>query len=153
MIEVKFKKLDDKAIIPQYQTEGSAGFDFHALNNGLVFGHDQGDSIDNVAIVRTGLCVEVPEGYELQIRSRSGLAAKNSIAVLNSPATIDSDYRGEIKVLLINHGEENFNIKAGDRIAQGVIAVVPKVKIVEVTEELSNTDRGIGGLGSTGVNK
>lgn len=150
MITVKFKKLDKRAMIPQYQTEGSAGFDIHALNDGLIFGHANVDSSDDRrAIVSTGLSVEIPQGYELQIRSRSGLALKNGVTVLNSPGTIDSDYRGEIKIILINDGYEDLNIKAGDRIAQGVIAIVPKVIIEETTEELSDTLRGTGGFGST----
>ena len=141
---IKFKKLHEDAIIPQYQTKGSAGFDFHALNDGCVFG-----SPDRRVIVGTGLAIEIPEGYELDIRPRSGLAFKNSITVLNSPGTIDSDYRGEVKILLINHGEEDFVFKKGDRIAQGVILKVEQIPF-EVVDELSDTTRGEGGMGSTG---
>lgn len=158
-ITVKFKKLHEDAIIPQYQTKGAAGFDFHAIDN---------VHIPNglTTIIKTGLSVEIPEGYELQIRSRSGLATKY-ITVANSPGTIDSDYRGEIGIILVNNKPQRrtepikiggpihnnpdlyFTIKKGDRIAQGVIAIVPKVNIIETTEDLSITERGEGGFGST----
>lgn len=101
-------------------------------------------------MIDTGLSVAVSNGYELQIRPRSGLAAKNNITVLNSPGTVDSDYRGPVKVILINHGAENFIINKGDRIAQGVISPVVQATIIEV-DELDSTERGSGGFGSTGV--
>jgi len=101
-------------------------------------------------LVKTGLSISLPEGYEVQVRSRSGLALKYGVAVLNSPGTIDSDYRGEIGVILINHGKDDFVIKRGDRVAQMVIASVVQAKLVEV-EELGVTKRGGGGFGSTGA--
>ena len=101
-------------------------------------------------LIATGLAFEIEYGYEVQIRPRSGLAFKHGITVLNTPGTIDSDYRGEIKVLLINHSNEKFEIKKGDRIAQAVVAPVIQAKIVEV-DELSDTARGESGFGSTGV--
>jgi len=102
------------------------------------------------AIIPTGISIELPEGYEAQVRPRSGLAAKFGVTVLNSPGTIDSDYRGEIKVILINLGEKDFVINSGDRIAQMVIAPVTQ-STFEITDSLSDTERGTGGFGSTGV--
>ena len=98
----------------------------------------------------TGLAIAIPQGFEVQIRPRSGLAAKKGITVLNTPGTIDADYRGEIKIILINHSKENFVIKNGERIAQMVVCPVIQAKLEEV-EELNNTDRGCGGFGSTGI--
>jgi dUTP pyrophosphatase len=142
---VKWKKLHKDAVIPQYQTTGSAGFDFHAvIENDLFY-----IPAKSQAIVDTGLSVAIPEGYEMQIRPRSGLSFKYSITVTNSPGTIDSDYRGPIKVILYNLGESPFIIKNGDRIAQGVLSFVPKFIFKEV-EELDDTERGQGGFGSTG---
>lgn len=146
---IKFKKLHEDAIIPQYQTKGSAGFDFHAIETKAI---SEGETL----LIKTGLSIEIPEGYELQIRSRSGLAFKNNIVVLNSPGTIDSDYRGEIGIILHNVSQSisiqdshPFLIMKGDRIAQGVIAKVEQ-PIIEIVEELSSTERGEGGFGSTG---
>lgn len=144
---VKFKKLRPNAVVPSYQSAGAAGMD-------LVACFEEGVSSvylmdDMVLMVPTGIAIEVPEGYEAQVRPRSGLAAKHHVTVLNSPGTIDSDYRGEVKALLINYGPHNLEIKNGDRIAQLVIAPVEKAQIVEV-EELSATARGAGGFGSTG---
>ena len=102
------------------------------------------------AIVATGLAMALPNGYECQVRPRSGLAAKHAVTVLNSPGTIDSDYRGELKVILINHGSGDFKVEVGDRIAQLVISKVEQLKVHEVTE-LDDTDRGSGGFGSTGM--
>jgi dUTP pyrophosphatase len=141
---VKFKKLNEHATIPEYKTKEAAGLDVSS-------------SVDLVLksgkflAVSTGLSMELPKGYEAQIRPRSGLAAKNGVTVLNSPGTIDADYRGEVKIILINHGEEDFVISVGDRICQMVIAPVEQAKVVVVTEELSKTERGSGGFGSTGV--
>jgi len=108
---------------------------------------------NNVAMVPTGLFFELPESIELQVRPRSGLAAKKSITVLNSPGTVDSDYRGEVKVILINHGTEEFVISNGDRIAQGVLSAVSNGQFVRLdkVDELNETERGSGGFGSTGV--
>lgn len=141
---IKFKKLHEDAIIPQYQTKGSAGFDFHAIVDNSEW-INSGESL----LVKTGLSIEIPEGHELQIRSRSGLALKNGIVVLNSPGTIDSDYRGEIGIILVNHSKFHHTIKTGERIAQGVICKVEQPEII-VVEELSETSRGEGGFGSTG---
>ena len=135
---------------PQYATEGSSGFDLRAdLLEPLVI------KVGKRAIVPTGLFFELPENFEMQIRPRSGLAAKNGVTVLNTPGTIDNDYRGEIKVILINLGEEDFTINNGDRIAQGVLAPVygkDVINFVKVSEVSTDTTRSAGGFGSTGVN-
>lgn len=133
--------------LPAYQTRGAAGMDLHAAVDGdapLTILPGKRD------LVPTGFVFEVPEGYEAQIRPRSGLAFKHGITCLNSPGTIDSDYRGEVKVLLINLGEEPFEITRGMRIAQMVIAPSIQARIFETTEA-SETTRGTGGFGSTGV--
>jgi len=137
---------------PEYATKGSAGFDFRAYLNQPVEipGCNSGD---NIKIIPTGLYFELPEGFELQVRPRSGMAAKHGITVLNSPGTIDSDYRGEINVILINHKIETFTINPGDRIAQGVIASCVTTNFAELVEvtEINETERGEGKFGSTGV--
>lgn len=142
-MRVKIKQLHPDALIPQYQTLGAAGFDLHALE-------DYKLSAGERVLVKTGLAFELQSGFELQIRPRSGLALKNGISVLNAPGTIDSDYRGEVGVLLINHSKEDFVIKKGDRIAQGVVARYERVEF-EVCEELGESARGAGGFGSSGV--
>jgi dUTP pyrophosphatase len=130
--------------LPDYQTPGSAGVDLCAwIDRDLVLLPMQRE------IVPTGIFLEIPQGMEAQIRPRSGLAAKNGVTVLNTPGTIDSDYRGEIKVILINLSDRDFIIKNGDRIAQMVFAPYVQVEFDEVTE-LSNTQRGTGGFGHTG---
>jgi len=142
MRTVKIKKLDEKAIIPEYQTKGAAGFDLCSLiDYKLVIGE--------MKLIPTGLAVEIPEGTELQIRPRSGLAKNHRITLMNSPGTLDSDYRGPIGIMLINHGQQQFEIKAGDRIAQGVLGPVYQA-VFNVVEELSEPNRGSGGYGSTG---
>jgi len=129
---------------PAYETSGSAGVDLRAmLDSPVVLG--AGERM----LIPTGLFIELPLGYEAQIRPRSGLAYKHGITVLNSPGTIDADYRGELKVLLINHGKEAFEIQNGERIAQMIVAKHAQCTFIE-TEELSLTDRGAGGFGSTG---
>lgn len=133
------------AVVPEYKTAGAAGADICALLSEPIT-----IPSGKTAIVPTGLFFEIPEGYEVQVRPRSGLAAKNSVTVLNSPGTIDSDYRGEIKVILINLGEKDFVINSGDRIAQIVINPVTQATF-QITDELSSTERGTGGFGSTGV--
>ena len=143
-MKVKIKKLNKEAIIPSYQSEEAAGFDLHSIEDCVL---KRGER----KLIGTGLAFEIEKGYEIQIRPRSGLAYKKGITVLNSPGTIDSDYRGEIKVLLINLGSEDFEIKKGDRIAQAVIAPVIQAEFVEV-DSLSETKRGSGGFGSTGKN-
>lgn len=133
------------AILPSYQTVGAAGADLCAyLPEPVVLAPGQR------AMVPTGLSFAIPSGYEIQVRPRSGLAAKNGITVLNSPGTIDSDYRGEVKVILINLGTENFTISHGDRIAQMVVAPVVQAQF-QVVESLAATERGQGGFGSTGI--
>lgn len=133
------------AVIPEYKTEGAAGAD--------VCAHIESDIVIPVgksSMIPTGLFFEIPEGYEIQVRPRSGLAAKNGITVLNTPGTIDSDYRGELCVILINLGNEDFTIHNKDRIAQIIIAPVIQAVFVP-TSSLSETERGAGGFGSTGV--
>lgn len=139
---IRFKKLESNAVIPNYQTAGAAGFDFHSIEDTKI-------EPGKVTLVRTGLSVEIPEGYELQVRARSGLAAKAGIFLVNGIGTIDSDYRGEIKVILSTCLNTPLEIKAGDRIAQGVLAKYERASISEVSE-LSSTARGAGGFGSTG---
>jgi dUTP pyrophosphatase len=134
---------------PEYATEGSSGFDLRANLEELIT-----IEIGKRKIIPTGLYFEIPTNFEIQVRSRSGLAAKNGVVVLNSPGTVDADYRGEIKVILINHGEEPFVIQNGDRIAQAVIASVANttiVKLNQVTEISDDTQRSSGGFGSTGI--
>ena len=142
---VKFKKLNKNARLPFFASKGAVCFDLHACT---VF-EDICIKPNSVMIVKTGLACEVPEGYELQIRSRSGIACAG-VSILNSPGTIDSDYRGEIGIIMYNHDSGDFIIEDGDRIAQGAIRVVPKVEIVEV-DKLSETERGKNGFGSTGL--
>ena len=145
MMEVLIKKLSDKAIIPKYKTKGASGLDVSACINKTI------ELMPSQKIlVPTGISVSVPESYEIQIRPRSGLAVKNDISVLNSPGTIDSDYRGEMKVILFNHGKKMFKIENGLRIAQMVICPIIKAQI-KVVDSLSETSRGEGGFGSTGV--
>ena len=131
--------------MPKYETDGSSGMDIAAFIN---------ENIEvkpgEKEIVPTGFSLSIPKGFEVQIRPRSGLSAKKGISVLNTPGTIDADYRGEIKVILINLGKENFLIENGNRIAQMVVCPVTQVKMEEV-DELSETSRGAGGFGSTGI--
>ncbi len=133
--------------LPAYETAGSAGMDLRAA---VLEAAPLTLAPGQRALVPTGLIMEIPQGFEAQIRPRSGLAFKNGITCLNTPGTIDSDYRGEVKVLLINLGEEDFTITRGMRIAQMVIAPVTQMVVAEVTET-SDTLRGTGGFGSTGV--
>ena len=144
MIKVLVKKLNPKAELPKYKTEGSSGMDLMALIENPITIKPQ-----NSALIPTGLSIAIPEGTEIQIRPRSGLAAKSSISVLNTPGTIDSDYRGEIKIILFNHGKEEFTVNNNDRIAQMILMPVLKAEFKEV-EELPKTIRGSGGFGSTG---
>ena len=143
MIAVKFCRLYDADLpLPAYATDGSSGMDLRTNEGGWIGAGQR-------RVCPTGLSVEIPRGYEGQIRPRSGLARDHCVTVLNAPGTIDSDYRGELIVLLINHGIEPFEIRRGDRIAQLVIAPVTRASI-EVSAVLSGTDRGAGGFGSTG---
>lgn len=130
--------------LPAYQTEHAAGADVHAALEGPVALQP-----GRWAAIPTGFCYEIPPGFEMQVRPRSGLAFKHAVTVLNAPGTIDADYRGELKVLLINHGPEPFEIQHGERIAQIIIAPVSSAEFKEVAE-LSDTTRGQGGFGSTG---
>ena len=142
-LRVKIKKLSENAIIPQYQTNGAAGFDFHAIE-------DMEIDPRKTVLVKTGLSMEIPEGYELQVRPRSGMSLKTKMRVANSPGTIDSDYRGEICIIMENIGllgSLPFQIKKGDRIAQGVLC--PVYQAVFIEDELNETERGEGGFGST----
>lgn len=131
--------------LPEYETTSAAGLDLRAAVSQDLTLHPRGR-----ALVSTGLAVALPAGFEAQIRPRSGLAAKNGITVLNSPGTIDADYRGEINVILINLGQEPFAISRGMRVAQMIIAPVAQINILEV-EKLDQTARGTGGFGSTGL--
>ena len=144
MIKVLVKKLNPKAELPKYKTEGSSGMDLMALIENSITIKSQ-----NSALIPTGLSIAIPKDMEVQIRPRSGLAAKSNISVLNTPGTIDSDYRGEIKIILFNHGKEEFTVNNNDRIAQMVLMPVLKAEFKEV-EELPKTVRGSGGFGSTG---
>ena len=144
MIKVLIKKLNPKAELPKYKTEGSSGMDLMALIEKPIKIKPQSS-----VLISTGLSIAIPEDTEVQIRPRSGLAAKSNISVLNTPGTIDSDYRGEIKIILFNHGKEEFTVNNNDRIAQMVLTPILKVNFEEV-DELPDTVRGAGGFGSTG---
>ncbi|MCK4225635.1 dUTP diphosphatase [candidate division WOR-3 bacterium] len=140
-LRVRIKRLDKTLPIPNYQTEGSSGLDLYAREECIVRPGD-------FKTIPTGITIEVPEGMEGQVRARSGLAATSGIGVLNSPGTIDSDYRGEIKVILFNFSDKDFKVGKGDRIAQLVITSIVKVELKEV-ENLGETQRNKGGFGST----
>jgi dUTP pyrophosphatase len=144
MVKILVKKFDKNIKLPTYKTSGASGMDLLAyikkkitINSG------------KTAIIPTGIAVAIPKNYEIQIRPRSGLAAKKGISVLNTPGTIDSDYRGEIKIILINLSRKSFIVKSGDRVAQMILCPVAKVKLKEV-KNLPKTARGKGGFGSTG---
>jgi len=144
MVKILIKKTNKKVITPKYKTDGSSGVDLSAfLEKKVVIKPNSSE------LIPTGLQVAIPEELEIQIRPRSGLAAKESIGVLNSPGTIDSDYRGELKIILFNHGKEDFIINNGDRIAQMVLVPILKMEFEEV-DSLPDTVRGQGGFGSTG---
>ena len=144
MTKIQIKKLSNEVLTPKYETLGSSGMDLAAhIEQNITI--NSGDK----ALVPTGFSLSIPQGYEVQIRPRSGLAAKKGITVLNTPGTIDSDYRGEVKVILINLSKKKFIIKNGERIAQMVVCPVEQVSLEEV-KELSETNRGTGGFGSTG---
>lgn len=145
-MKVNFKKFDPEldSSIPEYKTDGSAGMDLSSSSKSTIY-----VAPGKTALIPTNLIIELPPGYEGQVRPRSGLALKHSITVLNTPGTIDSDYRGEVKVVLINHSDENFEVNFGDRIAQLVIAQYTKIELNEVSE-LADSLRGDGGYGSTG---
>ena len=144
MVRVLIKRLSPSVQLPSYKTNGASGMDLMAFIKQPIE-LEPGKS----CLVPTGLSVAFPEEYEIQIRPRSGLAAKNNITVLNTPGTIDSDYRGELKIILFNHGNENFQINNSDRIAQMILTPIIKMELQE-TDELPDTVRGEGGFGSTG---
>ena len=148
-LAIRFKRWDGNADlpVPAYASSGAAGFDLRAA---VAEGETMVIKPGARAMVPTGFSVAIPDGYEMQVRPRSGLAFKNGVTVVNAPGTVDSDYRGQVCVLLINLGEEDFAIRRGDRIAQGIIAAAPQWPLVEV-DDLDATDRGAGGFGSTGV--
>ena len=144
MVKILVKKSNPAIELPSYKTNGASGMDLMAwIDNPIIL--KPGTS----CLVPTGISVAFPQEYEIQVRPRSGLAAKNNISVLNTPGTIDSDYRGEIKIILFNHGNENFLINNKDRIAQMVLTPIIKMQLEE-TNELPDTNRGEGGIGSTG---
>ena len=144
MVKVLVKKLNSLAKLPSYKTDGASGMDLMACIEKPI-SLKPGKS----CLIPTGLSVAFSEKYEIQIRPRSGLAAKNSISVLNTPGTIDSDYRGELKIILFNHSNENFTIKNNDRVAQMVLTPIVKMELEEINE-LPNSNRGYRGFGSTG---
>ena len=145
MTEILIKRLSGEALLPKYETDGSSGLDLAACIEKNVE-----IKPGKTVIIPTGLAISIPKNFEIQIRPRSGLAAKNQISVLNTPGTIDADYRGELKVILINLGDRSFIVEKGLRIAQMVLCPIVKAKLKEV-ESLEGTKRGSGGFGSTGV--
>ena len=144
MIKVLIKKISSTVQLPTYKTNGASGMDLMACIEKPI-SLEPGKS----CLIPTGLSVAFPEKYEIQIRPRSGLAAKNNISVLNTPGTIDSDYRGELKIILFNHSNENFIVNNNDRVAQMVLTPIVKMELEEINE-LPNSNRGDGGFGSTG---
>lgn len=142
MSTVYVKKLVAEAKTPTYASEGSSGADLYAVEDTVIGPHAYGS-------VSTGIALSMPRGTEAQVRPRSGIALKHGVTVLNAPGTIDSDYRGEIKVILVNHGVGSFEVKRGMRIAQLVFAHVEKVRL-ELVDELDRTERGRGGFGHSG---
>ena len=144
MVKVLVKKLHPKVQLPSYKTEGSSGMDLMAFTEKSIK-----ISPNNSALIPTGISLAIPKDVEIQIRPRSGLAVKSKISVLNTPGTIDSDYRGEIKVILFNHSSKEFTVNNNDRIAQIVLVPILKIDFEEV-DKLPETVRGSGGFGSTG---
>lgn len=146
MIEIRVRKLHPQAVVPAYMTEHAAGMDLCTVLDAPVM-----LSPGERTLLPTGLAMEIPPGYEGQVRPRSGLALNKGLALVNSPGTIDADYRGEIGIIIINHGQESVEFQSGDRIAQLIIAPVTQAVLVE-TVELSDSVRSCGGFGHTGVN-
>ncbi len=144
MVKVLIKKLNSAVKLPEYKTDGASGMDLIAFIKESINIKPKTSSL-----IPTGLSVAFSENYEIQIRPRSGLAAKNNITVLNTPGTIDSDYRGEIKVIIYNHGNNDFFVNNGDRIAQMILSPVVKMELEEKSD-LPKTTRGLDGFGSTG---
>jgi len=144
MVKILVKRLNSKVKLPEYKTEGSSGMDLSAfIDNPIKI------APNTLELIPTGLSVAIPDDLEIQIRPRSGLSAKSSIGILNTPGTIDSDYRGELKIILFNHGEKDFIVNNEDRIAQIILTPVIKMELEEV-DQLPKTIRGSGGFGSTG---
>jgi dUTP pyrophosphatase len=145
-MKVYFKRVNTEIQnpIPEYKTEGSAGMDIASASLKDIIIHP-----GETKLIPSNFILEIPKGYEGQVRPRSGLALKYNVTVLNSPGTIDSDYRGEVKVLLINHGKKDFTVKFGDRIAQLIISKCEQAELI-LSKNLSDTERGSGGYGSTG---
>lgn len=147
-ITIKVKRLSEKfgdIPLPKYETNGSAGMDIRAAVE-----TEEKIEAGKIGLISTDLSIEIPEGFEIQVRPRSGLAVKHGIGVLNSPGTIDSDYRGEVKIILFNFGNKDFVIKRGDRIAQIVLSKVYRADFLE-TDALTDSSRGSGGFGSSGI--
>jgi dUTP pyrophosphatase len=147
IVEIKIKRLNpefDDIPVPSYATSGSAGMDVRAAVKDEIIIEQ-----NSIKLIPTSLSVEIPHGYEIQVRPRSGLAANHGIGILNSPGTIDSDYRGEIKIIMINLGKEKFTIKRGDRIAQLVVSKVYTANLIQ-SDDLNHSKRGKGGFGHTG---
>ena len=145
-MEVKILQLDKELSLPKYETDGSAGMDLYSTNNTWIIP-------GQISIISTGIAISLPKGYEAQIRPRSGLAAKHGITVVNAPGTIDSDYRGEIKIILTNLSRQQHQVLRGNRIAQMVINRVEQINWlpVETGLDLEQSERGSGGFGSTGL--
>ena len=144
MVKVLVKRLSSKVKLPEYKTSGSSGMDLMAFTDNPIR-----IAPNTLKIISTGLSIAIPEDLEIQIRPRSGLSAKFNLGILNTPGTIDSDYRGELKIILFNHGNENFIINNNDRVAQMVFTPIIKMELEE-KKELPDTIRGKGGFGSTG---
>nr|UWI49001.1 dUTP diphosphatase [Clostridioides difficile] len=142
MYNLKVKKLNDDAIIPNFAHKGDAGMDLYSIEEVVI---PSGET----KLIKTGICIELPAMTEAQVRPRSGLALKHSITVLNTPGTIDEGYRGELKIILINHGKNDFKVEKHMKIAQMVVKPIYEINIEEV-QELSDSERGKGGFGSTG---
>jgi len=140
--QLKVKLMKEDAKLPQYANPGDAGLDLFSIEEKII-------KPGEFELIATGICLELPSGTEAQVRPRSGLALKYGVTVLNSPGTIDEGYRGEVKVMLINHGKKEFKVEKHMRIAQMVVAPVTKMNVIEV-KEISNSVRGEGGFGSTG---
>ncbi|HEF0370292.1 TPA: dUTP diphosphatase [Clostridioides difficile] len=142
MYTLKVKKINDDAIIPNFAHKGDAGMDLYSIEEVVI---PSGET----KLIKTGICIELPTMTEVQVRPRSGLALKHSVTVLNTPGTIDEGYRGELKIILINHGKNDFKVEKHMKIAQMIIKPIYDINIEEV-EELSDSERGKGGFGSTG---
>ena len=144
-IKIKIKKINPEAIIPHYSHEGDAGMDVYSVEDSVI-------KFNERKSISTGLAFEVPRGFEIQVRPKSGLALNNGITILNTPGTLDSGYRGELKVIIFNTSNQSYQVKKGEKIAQIVLARYEEAEIEE-TNELSQTKRAEGGFGSTGLTK